>query len=87
MRRLGRIPDGEYTLIDDTLQVVKSADLDADILQEIIDTLEAYAAGKATDTEVVEKVEADAPQLLGAVRDFLAKTEPISWIALLLAIL
>jgi hypothetical protein len=84
---VGSIPDGEFKVIDDALEVVRSADLPPDVLQSLIDVLQAHAAGSATDAEVIERVEADAPGLASVVKDFLAKSDPASWLTLLVTIL
>jgi hypothetical protein len=84
---MGSVPDGEFDLIDDVLEVVRSADLPVEVLQDLIDILQGHAEGGASDAELIERVETDAPGLASVVRDYLAKSDPASWLALLATIL
>lgn len=83
----GRVPDGTYDLIDDTLRVVSSAGIDKAAFDAVIELLEDHAQGKVTDEEVIQQVETSAPGLSATIRSFLAKSDPASWLALLLSIL
>lgn len=58
---MGRVPDGTYDLIDETLRVVKAAAFERDVLNGLIKLLEGRAEGRLTDGEVIERVEAEAP--------------------------
>lgn len=84
---MGSVPDGVYDLIDDSLNVVQSAEMPAATLQGLIDLLQSRARGKVTDAEVIEKIESTAPGLVPTVREVLQKPDPIKWVTLLLAIL
>jgi hypothetical protein len=84
---VGSVPDGEFDLIEDTLEVVRSADLPRDVLQQLIDVMQAHASGNASDADVIEQVESTAPSLASVVRDYLAKSDPASWLTLLVTIL
>ena len=83
----GKVPEGTYDLIFDTLRVAKEAAIEKVILDAVIEALEDRAAGKATDADVIERVEATAPALASTVKDYLAKSDPASWIAMLISIL
>lgn len=83
----GSIPDGTYDLIDDTLQVVRSADLPAVTIQNLIELLEGREQGTVTDAEVVERIEAEAPALADTIKDYLKKSDPLSWLSLLFTML
>lgn len=84
---IGRVPDGTYDLIDDTLRVVESAGIDKANLDDLIKLLEDRAAGRMTDREVIDQVETSAPGLAPTVKGYLAKSDPASWLALLISIL
>jgi len=84
---VGRVPDGTYDLIDDTLRVVRAAAFDKGALDGLIQLLEGRAKGKVTDEEVIERVETEAPTLVPTIKGYLAKSDPASWLALLIAIL
>lgn len=84
---IGRVPEGTYDLIGDTLRVVKAAAFEKTELDAVIEILEKRAQGRLTDEEVLEQVEADAPTLTPTVKDYLAKSDPASWLALLIAVL
>jgi hypothetical protein len=83
----GRVPDGVYDLMDDTLAVVQSAALPKTTLQALIDLLESLNRGEATADEVMEKVRDEAPDLAPTVNVYLQKTDRAGWIAVLIAIL
>jgi hypothetical protein len=83
----GKVPDGTYDLQDDTLKVVQSSGIPAPALQGLIDLLESLQRGDASNDEVMERVEADAPALAPTVRNVLAKSDPAQWIALLIAVI
>ena len=69
----GRIPDGVYDLIGDTLEVVTSADLPHDTLQSLIEILRDAADGKVQAKAVVEQVAANAPALAPTINVFLER--------------
>ncbi len=83
----GSVPEGTYDLIFDTLRVAKEAAIEKVIFDSIIEVLEDRSAGKVTDAEVMERVEATAPALAPTVKGYLAKSDPASWIAMLISIL
>lgn len=83
----GSVPEGTFDLIDDTLRVVKAGAIEKIALNAIIEVLEDRTAGKVTDEEVMARVEATAPRLAPTVKDYLAKSDPATWLALLISIL
>jgi hypothetical protein len=83
---VGQVPEGVYDLIDDTLSVIKMT-AETVIYDAIIEVLEDRVAGKATDAEVMDRIEATAPALALTVKRYLAKSDPASWIAMLISIL
>lgn len=83
----GHIPDGVYGIQDDALKVVSSGAVPADHLQGLIDLLESLRDGEATPEDVIDKVEADAPELAPVIRNVLAKTDPKFWVSILIMIL
>lgn len=83
----GSVPEGTYDLIFDTLRVAKEAAIEKVIFDSIIEVLEDRSAGKVTDAQVMERVEATAPALAPTVKGYLAKSDPASWIAMLISIL
>ena len=83
----GSVPDATFDLIDDTLRVVKAAAVEKIFFDAIIEVLEDRAAGKVTDEEVMARVEATAPGLALTVKGYLAKSDPATWLALLISIL
>lgn len=83
----GSIPDGVYDIQDDTLRVVESANIRPDVLQGLIGALEALRRGDVSDAEVVEKAEAEAPDLAPVIREVLAKPDRTKWLGILLAII
>jgi hypothetical protein len=83
----GSVPEGTYDLIFDTLRVAREAAIEKIIFDAIIEVLEDRAAGRATDAEVMERVETTAPALAPTVKGYLAKSDPASWLALLISIL
>jgi hypothetical protein len=82
----GSVPEGVYDLIDDTLSVIKMT-AETVIFDAIIEVLEDRSAGRVSDAEVMERVEATAPALAPTVKGYLAKSDPTSWIAMLISIL
>lgn len=84
---VGRVPEGTYDLIEDTLRVVRAAAVEKVILDAVIEVLEDRAEGRATDTQVMERVEAAAPALAPTVKSYLAKSDPATWLTLLVAVL
>lgn len=84
---IGSVPEGTFDLVDDTLRVVKAAVIDETAFNAIIEVLEDRAAGKATDQEVIAQVNDTVPELASTVKDYLAKSDPAAWLALLASIL
>ena len=84
---VGTVPDGTYDLIDNTLRAVRAADIGKGTLNSIIELLESRTHGKTTDQDVIAGVKAVAPAFAPTVKDYLAKSDPASWLALLVAIL
>jgi hypothetical protein len=83
----GKVPEGTYDLIFDTLRVAREAAIEKIVFDAVIEVLEDRAAGKVTDADVMERVEATAPALAPTVKGYLAKSDPASWIAMLISIL
>src|SRR6476469_6330210 len=83
----GRVPDGVYDVRDDTLQVVGSSDIPADTLQGLIATLESLRDGEASAEDVIDKAEAEAPELVPFIREMLAKGDSKFWLSALIAVL
>jgi hypothetical protein len=83
----GSVPEGTYDLIDDALRVVRAAAIEKVVFDALIELLESRAEGKVTDEEVIERVEAEAPGLAPTIKGFLGKSDPASWLALLISIL
>ncbi|HSS42455.1 MAG TPA: hypothetical protein VLK37_07870 [Solirubrobacterales bacterium] len=67
--------------------MVRAAAFDKVALDGLIQLLEGRAEGKVTDEEVIERVETEAPTLAPTIKGYLAKSDPASWLALLIAIL
>jgi len=84
---MGSIPDGVYDIQDDTLKVIKVSRTSPETLQSLIGLLEALKRGEASISQVIDRVEQDAPALAPTVRQALAKSEPSKWITLLIAII
>ena len=84
---VGRVPEGTYDLIEDTLRVVQAATIEKGILDAVIEVLEDRAEQKVTDADVIERVEASAPALAPTVKDYLAKSDPATWLTLLVSVL
>lgn len=83
----GTVPEGTYDLIDETLRVVRDATMDHDVLNGLIELLEGRVSGTVSDQEVIERTEAQSPELGSTVRRFLSKSDPASWLQLLLTVL
>ncbi len=84
---MGSIPDGVYDLIGDILTVSAAEQIAPQSLQAVIGLLEAAARGELTPTEALEQTEAQAPALAGVIGSYLERADPLSWIALIVAIL
>lgn len=84
---MGSIPDGIYDIQDDALRVIKASGTSPDTLQSLIGLLEALKRGEASASQVVARVESEAPALAPTVRKALAKSDPAKWITLLIAII
>jgi hypothetical protein len=83
----GTVPEGTYDLIEETLRAVRDAAMDRDVLSDLIAVLEGHAAGTISDGEVIERTEAEWPALGPTVRDLFSKSDPASWLQLLLTML
>jgi hypothetical protein len=84
---MGSIPDGVYDIQDDTLKVIEASGTSPDTLQSLIDLLEALGRGEASNSQVINRVEQEAPALAPTVRKALEKSDPSKWITLLIAII
>jgi hypothetical protein len=83
---MGLIPDGVYDIRDDTLQVVASANVPPETLRGLVGALESLRRGEASPEEVIEKAEAEAPELAPIIRRVL-ELDPKFWASILIAIL
>jgi hypothetical protein len=84
---MGSIPDGVYGLQDDTLKVIQASGTSPDTLQSLIGLLESLERGEASGTQVIDRIEREAPALAPTVRSALGKSDPAKWIPLLIAII
>jgi hypothetical protein len=83
----GRVPEGTYDLIDDTLRVVRAAAIEKVVFDAVIEILEGHAEGMVSEEQVLERVTEEAPELAPTIKSYLGKSDPASWLALLLSIL
>jgi hypothetical protein len=84
---MGSIPDGVYDLQDDTLKVIKASGTSPETLQSLIGLLEALRRGEASSSQVIDRVEQEAPALAPTVRKALEKSDPAKWVMLLIAVI
>jgi hypothetical protein len=84
---MGSIPDGVYDIQDDTLKVIRAAGTSPQTLQSLIGLLESLRRGEASSSQVIDRVEREAPALAPTVRNALGKSDPAKWITLLIAII
>jgi len=84
---MGSIPDGVYDIQDDMLKVIKASGASPETLQGLIGLLEALRRGEASSSQVMDRVEQEAPALAPTVRKALSKSDPATWIAVLIAII
>lgn len=84
---MGSIPDGVYDIQDNTLKVIKTSGTSPETLQSLIGLLESLGRGEASSSQVINRVEQEAPALAPTVRKALEKSDPAKWITLLIAII
>lgn len=84
---MGSIPDGVYDIQDNTLKVIKASGTSPETLQSLIGLLESLGRGEASSSQVINRVEQEAPALAPTVRKALEKSDPSKWITLLIAII
>jgi hypothetical protein len=84
---MGRIPDGVYNFIDQTIHLVSGPATTIRDLQRLVQLLENARAQKDSGEEIARKIEKEVPQL-ASVRDLLPKTrtELYAFITLFLVI-
>jgi hypothetical protein len=83
---MGSIPDGVYDIQNNTLKVIQASGTSTETLQSLIRLLESLRRGEASSSQVIDRVEQEAPALAPTVRSALGKSDPAKWIALLIAI-
>jgi len=83
----GSVPDGVYDLVMDTLRVVEMAAIEKVVFDAVIEVLGGRASGEVSDEEVIERVEETAPSLVPTIKDYLSRSDPASWLALLISVL
>jgi hypothetical protein len=83
----GSVPEGVYDLVMDTLRVVEMAAIEKVVFDAVIEVLEGRASGEVSDEEVIERVEEAAPGLVPTIKDYLSRSDPASWLALLISVL
>lgn len=83
----GSAPEGVFDLVVDTLQIVEMAAIEKVVFDAVIEVLEGHASGEVSDEGVIQKVEEKAPSLVPAIKDYLSKSDPASWLALLISVL
>lgn len=83
----GSVPEGVYDLVMDTLRVVEMAAIEKVVFDAVIEVLEGRASGEVSDEEVIERVEEAAPGLVPTIKDYLSRSDPASWLALLVSVL
>lgn len=83
----GSVPEGVFDLVMDTLRVVEMAAIEKVVFDAVIDVLEGRANGEVSDEEVIERVEEKVPSLVPTIKDYLSRSDPASWLALLISAL
>lgn len=84
---MGSIPDGVYDLQDDTVKVIQASGTSPETLQSLIGLLESLKRGEASSSQIIDRVEQDAPALAPTVRNALSKSDPAQWVAMLIAVI
>jgi hypothetical protein len=83
----GSVPEGVFDLVMDTLHVVEMAAIEKVAFDAVIEVLEGRANGEVSDEEVIERAEEKVPGLVPTIKDYLSRSDPASWLALLISAL
>jgi hypothetical protein len=83
----GSVPEGVYDLVMDTLHVVEMAAIEKVAFDAVIEVLEGRANGEVSDEEVIERAQEKVPGLVPTIKDYLSRSDPASWLALLISVL
>jgi hypothetical protein len=84
----GRVPDGVYDFIGDTIRVLSAPDYSRERLERLTEIIKEGRARGAVPEEVASHLQEEAPELAPVIDVFIQqKADPLKWIYLLLTII